>query len=208
MPRERSCSHFRIRGDSWCGDDAAEAEGVGGARPDVALLAAERQDRAARAADAGRLIQLLHRARDVVGRLEDRVGVEDELDVGVELARLALDRRRLADRLAPADGEDLDVLRGAVRLGHLHRLVVAPIVHEDDAAGLQGLPQDRGDGEGDVLLLVQGGDDDVHAGLAPVFGGRGNGAVWPADQAEGAEDGARPEDEVGQRGHARVSLQP
>ena len=71
----------------------------------------QRQDRPAGAGDADGLIQLLDRSLEVVVRLEQRVCVEDEQHVGVERARLLLDRRRLADRGGTPDDDDIGAMK-------------------------------------------------------------------------------------------------
>src|SRR5262249_1477686 len=129
----------------------ARAEAVGGAEgPNLgrlldlsAVLFALRQDGSKGARDADRLIQLLNRSLDVGARLEYGVGVENELDVGVELARLTFDCRRLADRRAALNREKIDVVQPAERRRALDGAIVAPVVDEDDTPGPHGLLGDR-----------------------------------------------------------------
>src|SRR6266545_496490 len=58
------------------------------------VSAALREDGAERAGNPDRLIQLLDGALDVVVGFEHGVRVQNKLDVGIELTRLALDRFR------------------------------------------------------------------------------------------------------------------
>lgn len=75
----------------------------------------QRPDRATHAGHAHALVELLDQPGDVVFGLEHGVGVEDHQDVRVELARLALECDRLADRLVMADdgeGQAVSAERG------------------------------------------------------------------------------------------------
>src|SRR5690242_5115604 len=76
----------------------------------LAIAAPLRKNDAAGARDANRLIQLLNRSLDIVVGFENRVGVENELDIGIEFACLTLDRRCLPDRCPPLDRNELDLL--------------------------------------------------------------------------------------------------
>src|SRR5262249_51453345 len=90
------------------------------------------KNHAARAGDANRLIQLLNRSLNIVVGFEHRVGIEDELDIGIELARLTFDRRRLSDRCAPLNRNQLDVLQRTERLGTCDGAVGTAVVNEND----------------------------------------------------------------------------
>ena len=105
------------------------------------ILLSLRQHRAEGAGDTDRLIELLNRPLDVVVGFEHRVGVEDEFDVGVELARLPLDRRRLADRRRAAESRELDALLRAERLSPFNRAIGAAIVDQDDPSRSHRLAQ-------------------------------------------------------------------
>ena len=138
----------------------------------LSVLLAQRQNRPACAGNPDALVQLLDRSFDIVVRLEHRVGVEDELDIGVELTGLTLDRRRLANRLSAPDGDEIEVVKLAEGFGELDRPVGAAIVDEDDLAWAQRLSQHRRQTQHDVVFLVEGRNDHVDLRRPPVFGGR------------------------------------
>jgi hypothetical protein len=165
---------------------------VGGAP--VALP--QRQDGSARARDAGGLAEVVDGSLDVVVGLEHRIGVEDELHIRVEPARLLLDRRRLADRHATLNDGELDAVKFAERSGALRRRVRAAIVDEDDSPRPKRLAHDRRETTNDVLFLVERRDDDVHGGVAPVFVRRRPSGVGTAHQTDDAEQCVRTENEM------------
>ncbi len=93
--------------------------------------------------DADGLIELLHGPFDIVVRLENRVRVQDEFDVGIKLACLPFDRRRLSDGRSALDGDQIDLLQCAKRFRAFDGSVVASVVDKDDAPDAESLPRDR-----------------------------------------------------------------
>ena len=167
---------------------------------------AQRHDRAASARDADRLVQLLDGSSDVGIRLEDRVTVEDELDVRIELEGLALDRRRLADRFRAPDHGQVQSLLTRERLGNLDRPIAAAVIDEHHAPRTQGLTCDRGQARGDRALFVERRDDHVDCRRPPVLARGGDGRVRAPQQPDQADHTIRAEHEIGKRRHFAAPL--
>jgi hypothetical protein len=160
------------------------------------ILLALRQHRAEGAGDTDRLVQFLDGPFDVVVGFEDRVGVEDEFDVGVQLAGLPFDRRRLADRLAPLNRAKLHALLGAERSGPFDGAITAAIVDQDDLSRSHRLPQHRRQAEDDVVGLIQCRNDDIDFSLTPVFRRRRPRRIGAAQNATQTEKRARTKNEI------------
>jgi hypothetical protein len=131
-----------------------------------------RQDHSARAGDADRLIQLLHGSLDIVVGFEHRVGVENEFDIGVELARLPLDGWCFSDWRSALDDRQVDLLQRTEQSGANHRTVRASVVDENNSPRTKRLARHRLEAEHDVLRLVQRRDHHVDGCRSPIFGRR------------------------------------
>ena len=164
----------------------------------------QRQNGSARRCDADALVELLDGALDVVRRLENRVAVENELDVGIELPRLPLDGRRLADRLVTLDGDQLDPVLLAERPRTHDRAVGAAVVDQDHAMRAQCLAEQAGEAQDDRLRFVERRNDDVDSRLSPIFSGRRRRAIGPFRQACKAQRGVGSKHEIGENCHSII----
>jgi hypothetical protein len=168
-------------------------------RERVPVLRPHRQDVAAGAGDADALVELLHAALDVVRRFQERVAVEDELDVAIELARLALDRRRLADRGRALDDDEVQPGRRRVFARARHGLVLAAVVDQDDVRAQVCRASDARQWTMLSSSLNAGMTTSTIAVASPPQ--EWDGLVGPAQQADRAKQRVRTDDEPGCSGH-------
>ena len=109
----------------------------------LAVAVAQRVDHAGRRGDAGDAPQLGDEVLDKVVRDQHRVGVEDEFDIALEIARFDLDAGGLADRVASANDPDGEIVGRGEGLRDRGGIVVAAVVDDRHRARLQRLPHDR-----------------------------------------------------------------
>ena len=173
-----------------------------------AVTSPHRQDCAACARDTDRLVQLLDGALDVVVGLENGVAIEHELDVGVVVARLPLQRGGLANRIPAFDGDELDAGVRAECPCTVDGLVGTSVVNQNDLPRFERLVKQRSQRSNDVALFVERGNDDIGGGLAPVFGRCWHRLVRAAEQSHEAQQGTGTEDEIRSRGHRVFTCPP
>ena len=156
-----------------------------------------RQDDAARAGDAGRLIQLLHGSLDIIVGFENRVGVQNELDIGIELTRLTFDGWRFSDWRAPLDGDQIDLLQRTERFGTGDRTIRTSIIDENDPPGAERLASDGREAVNNVLGLVQRRNDDIDRCQPPVFCRSRRRLIGTAQESTEAQNRARTQNKIG-----------
>ena len=143
----------------------------------------------ARRRDADSLIELLNCPLEVVTRFENGIAVEDELDIGIELDRLALDRRGLANRLRALNRDQLD----AVLLTEGARVAIVPSVLPSSTRMMRRGRRlwRRTDARHNTMVLasLRRGDDHIHCGLAPILSGSWRRAIRSARQTRETERG-------------------
>jgi hypothetical protein len=156
----------------------------------------QRQHQSAGAGDADGLVEIVYRPLDVVVGLEHGVGVEDELDVGIELACLLPDRRRLADRSGAPDHGHLDAVEFAERSRPRRGSIAAAVVDDNDTPRTTSLTEDRRETADDVAFFVERGNHDVNGRVMPVFVRSWRGRVGTFDQPDHAQKRVRTECEI------------
>ncbi len=130
-------------------------------RQGCAIALPQRTDHAAGRGNPGYPEKLADDLLDIILRHEDRVGVEDKLDIALEVAGLDFQARSFADRTPVPNNADRETVGGSKCLDNSHGVVLAGIVDDGHRARLYRLPHDRGKTQRDGGALIVCRDHDV-----------------------------------------------